>query len=69
MMKAYMGVDIKLRSLLSPDMSEDEQSASLRGCFNPGDGVSHTHIVGGWMFFRDSLDIPGKRKSLATTWN
>jgi hypothetical protein len=68
-MKAYMGVDVQLHSLLNPDMGEDEQSTSLPGCFNPGDSVPHTHRVGDWMFFKEGLDISGKSKSLATARN
>jgi hypothetical protein len=68
-MKAYMGVDVQLHSLLILDMGEDEWSALLPGCFNPGDSVLHTHRVGGWMFFKEGLDILGRRKSLANARN
>ena len=68
-MKAYMGVDVQLHSLLILDMGEDEWSASLPGCFNPGDSVPHTHRVEDWMFFKEGLDISGRRKSLANARN
>jgi len=68
-MKAYMGVDVQLHSLLNLDMGEDERSTSLPGCFNPGHSVPYTHRVGGWMFFKEGLDILGRRISLATARN
>jgi len=68
-MKAYVGVDVQLHSLLNPDICEDERSISLPGCFNPGDSVPHTHRAGSWMFFKEGLDILGKRISLATARN
>lgn len=68
-MKAYMGVDVRLHSILILDLDKDKQSASLPGCFNPGDGVPHTHRVGACMFFKEGLDILRKRKSLATASN
>ena len=64
-----MGVDVQLHSLLILDLGENERSASLPGCFNAGGGVPHTHRLGAWMFFKESLDILGKRKSLATVRN
>jgi hypothetical protein len=63
-MKAYEGVDVKIRVFLTSALVGGEWSASCFGSFTPGERASGTHWMGGWLGPRASLDDVKERKFL-----
>jgi hypothetical protein len=60
-MKMYGGVKVQLHTLTSaPD--GDEWSTSCPSHFNPNETALSTHMIGGWVGPRASVDMVVKRK-------
>jgi hypothetical protein len=63
-MKAYGGVAVQIHIFLISALAGGEWSASRPGHCTPGERVSGTHWIGGWVDPRASLDDVEKRKFL-----
>jgi hypothetical protein len=53
-MKTYVGVDADI--LFTSALVESEWSASRPGHFTPAERAPYTHLIGGWVGPRGSLD-------------
>jgi hypothetical protein len=63
-MKAYGEVYVEIHIFLTLTLTEGEWSASLPGCFTPGDRAPGTHWIGGCVDSRAGLDDMEKGKFL-----
>jgi hypothetical protein len=54
-MKVYGGVDVQIHIFLTSALAGGEWSSSRPGRFIPGERVSSTHWIGGWLDSKVSL--------------
>jgi hypothetical protein len=59
-MKAYEGVEVQIHGFLTSALVGGEWSASRPCRFTPGERVSGTHWIGGWV--RPRAGLGGKEK-------
>jgi hypothetical protein len=63
-MRAYGGLNVRIRIFLTSALAGGERSASRPYCFTPEESGSGTYWIGGWVDHRVSLDDVEKRKFL-----